>query len=44
MKGADPEPRLGNAVLLLTRLPTSEDELSLFISGSKPGQELSILA
>jgi len=33
VQGTDTELRLGNAVLLLTRLPSSEEELNAFIAG-----------
>jgi hypothetical protein len=33
VQGTDTELRLGNAVLLLTRLPVSEEELTAFIAG-----------
>jgi hypothetical protein len=33
VQGTDTELRLGNAVLLLTRLPVSEEELNAFIAG-----------
>ncbi len=42
VQGADTELRLGNAVLLLTRLPVSEEELTAFIAGpsaAKSGKE-----
>ena len=46
LQGTDCEVRLGNAVLVLTRLPTSHQELAAFISGAsatKSGRRTNLL-